>query len=53
MPLTAKGQKILRAMTREYGARKGRQVFYASINKGLLSGVEAGGRTPTRRGGGR
>ena len=44
MPLTPKGRKILRAMMREYGAEKGRQVFYASIRKGVLIGAEAGTR---------
>jgi len=36
MPLTKKGQKILRAMKKEYGAKKGKEVFYASINKGKI-----------------
>ncbi len=54
MPLTPKGRKILRHMQEEYGAEKGRSVFYASINKGRLKGVEAGprrslGETPRRR----
>lgn len=44
MPLTPKGKKILRAMQREYGPIKGKAVFYASINKGLISGAEGGGR---------
>lgn len=34
MPLTASGEKVLGNMTKEYGAKKGKQVFYASINKG-------------------
>ena len=42
MPLTAKGRKILRNMEREYGPVKGKAVFYASINKGLITGAEAG-----------
>jgi len=40
MPLTAKGKKILKAMQREYGKEKGKQVFYASINKGTVKGAE-------------
>jgi hypothetical protein len=40
MPLTSKGQRILDAMSKEYGAKKGKSVFYASINKGKLKGVE-------------
>jgi hypothetical protein len=33
MPLTESGLKVLDAMTKKYGARKGKEVFYASINK--------------------
>ncbi len=40
MPLTAKGEKIMSAMTRQYGPKKGKQVFYASANKGTIKGVE-------------
>lgn len=40
MPLTKKGQKIKRAMKKNYGPKKGTQVFYASANKGTIKGVE-------------
>lgn len=40
MPLTAKGKKVLSAMKKEYGAKKGKSVFYASINKGKVRGAE-------------
>lgn len=40
MPLTKKGKEIKAAMTKEYGAKKGEQVFYASINKGKIKGAE-------------
>jgi hypothetical protein len=40
VPLTAKGEKIKSAMTSEYGAEKGERVFYASKNKGTISGVD-------------
>ncbi len=40
MPLTKKGQKIKKAMQKEYGAKKGKAVFYASANKGRIKGVE-------------
>ncbi|GIV04114.1 MAG: hypothetical protein KatS3mg015_2944 [Fimbriimonadales bacterium] len=40
MPLNKKGQKIMRQMKKEYGAKKGEQVFYASRNKGTIKGVE-------------
>jgi hypothetical protein len=40
MPLTSKGKKIKSAMVKEYGAKKGEKVFYASRNKGTIKGVE-------------
>ena len=40
MPLSEKGQKIKKAMTQQYGSKKGEQVFYASANKGTITGVE-------------
>lgn len=40
MPLTPKGKEIMAAMKSEYGPKKGEQVFYASKNKGTISGVE-------------
>jgi hypothetical protein len=40
MPLTKKGRKIERAMDKEYGSKKGKQVFYASKNKGTIKGVD-------------
>jgi hypothetical protein len=49
MPLTPKGKKILRAMQKEYGAGKGRSVFYASINKGLIKGAEGESAPRSRR----
>jgi len=33
VPLTEKGKKIKRNMKKNYGPKKGEQVFYASINK--------------------
>jgi hypothetical protein len=39
MPLTPKGKKILAAMKSEYGAKRGKQVFYASQNKGTIKGT--------------
>ena len=39
MPLTKKGEKIKRAMTKQYGKEKGEKVFYASENKGTIKGV--------------
>ncbi len=40
MPLTKKGQKIKRNMSKTYGKKKGKRVFYASINKGKVKGAE-------------
>ena len=34
MPLTKTGKKVLSSMKEQYGAEKGKNVFYASINKG-------------------
>lgn len=39
MPLTKKGKTILASMVEEYGKKKGKQVFYASANKGTVKGV--------------
>jgi hypothetical protein len=40
MPLTSKGNKILKAMQNHYGKKKGTSVFYASINEGKITGAE-------------
>ena len=40
MPLTKKGAKIMAAMTKEYGKKKGQSVFYASRNAGKIKGVD-------------
>jgi hypothetical protein len=47
MPLTKKGAKIKAAMAKEYGAKKGEKVFYASINKGTVKGAE---KAPRKKG---
>ena len=39
MPLTKKGKKIMRAMRKEYGKKKGKSVFYASAKSGRIKGV--------------
>jgi len=39
MPLTSKGRTIKLAMIKKYGKKKGKQVFYASENKGTIQGV--------------
>jgi hypothetical protein len=45
MPLTKKGAKIKKAMTKKYGKKKGTQVFYASKNKGVIKGVDKSSKT--------
>ncbi len=39
MPLTKKGEKVLASMKKQYGVKKGKEVFYSSINSGKLKGV--------------
>lgn len=41
MPLTSKGASIKSAMTKEYGEKRGTEIFYASKNKGTISGVDS------------
>lgn len=52
MPLTPKGSKIMANMKKEYGDKKGESVFYASRNKGTISGVDpkSSARKPKKRG---
>ena len=45
MPQTKKGKEIMSAMIKEYGAEKGKEVYYASIVKGKIKGVEGEGGT--------
>lgn len=49
MPLTAKGKKIKKAMEKEYGKKKGDEVFYASQNKGNIKGTHKARKKSTRR----
>lgn len=39
MPLTKKGKSVLRKMVEHYGKKKGKSVFYASVNKGTVKGA--------------
>ena len=46
MPLTLKGEKVMRSMMKTYGSKdKAERVFYASENKGILSGVHKKSKT--------
>ena len=40
MPLTKKSKKIMRSMKKQYGKKRGEQVFYATKNKGKIKGVK-------------
>ena len=40
MPLTTKGEKIKRNMTKTYGPERGLKIFHASRNKGTIKGVD-------------
>jgi hypothetical protein len=39
MPLTRKGAKIKRNMTKIYGKKTGERIFYMSQNKGTITGT--------------
>jgi hypothetical protein len=39
MPLTKKGRKIMKSMKKTYG-KDAKKVFYASKNKGKITGVD-------------
>jgi hypothetical protein len=40
MPLTKSGKKVMKSMNKQYGKKKGKQVFYASINKGKKGSMD-------------
>ena len=44
MPLNKKGEKIKAAMIKEYGKKKGEEVFYASENAGKIKGIKKKGK---------
>lgn len=45
MPQTKKGKIIESAMEKEYGTEKGKRIYYASIVKGKIKGIEGKGGT--------
>lgn len=49
MPLKEKGKKILAAIKKHYGYKKGEQVFYASKNSGTIIEVEKKSKTKYQR----
>jgi hypothetical protein len=42
MPLTKKGKKVKKEFKKEYGAKKGEEVFYATENKKKMKGLVKG-----------
>ena len=38
--INSKGKKILAAMKKQYGAKRGEKVFYSAENKGTISGIK-------------
>ena len=44
MPETKKGKKIHAAMREQYGKAKGDRVYYASAQKGTITGVHKKGK---------
>lgn len=49
MPLTVKGQRILRSFKSQYGKKQGEEYFYSSINKGKIKGAERKSMTKSYR----
>ena len=47
MPLNQKGRKIMKSMKKTYG-KDAKAVFYASKNKGVITGVEKKKRSKSR-----
>lgn len=44
MPLSKHGKKMMNVMVKEYGKKKGKNVFYAMENSGKLKGVKKKGK---------
>jgi len=40
VPLTKKGKKMMSSMKKQYGTKKGKSVFYATVRKKKLKGME-------------
>jgi len=49
MPLTTKGRKVKASMRKQYGVKKGDEVFYASRNKGTIREVDKPRRVRKKR----
>ena len=44
MPLTHKGEVLERALEKEYGKKKGKEVLYAGKNSGRFTGIDSARR---------
>jgi hypothetical protein len=40
VPLTPKGKKMMSSMKKQYGMKKGKSIFYATVRKKKLKGME-------------
>jgi hypothetical protein len=49
MPLTKTGREVLEEMQKHYGKKKGKQVFYASENKGIAGSGKWTAKSELRR----
>ena len=49
MPLTKSGQEVLASMKKQYGEKKGKEVFYASINKGKAGSAKWHGKSKAKK----
>jgi hypothetical protein len=50
MPLSKAGRKIKTNLEKQYGKKKGEQVFYAMENKGEIPGMKMGGMMDKKMG---
>jgi len=48
MPLTKKGKKVKSEFKKEYGSKKGEEVFYATENKRKMKGLVKKPRKKTK-----
>lgn len=49
MPLTRTDRRVLKAFIRRYGARRGKRIFYASINSGKVRNIPEARRMRRKR----
>jgi hypothetical protein len=49
MPLTAKGKKLLVKFKKQYGDKKGEEVFYKSQQKGTITGTHKKHKKKSKR----